>query len=109
MIDYFVNFELQYNNLGTSNALIKRKHIVLKYPCSNTSKCTPYKITLSPGTYKIECWGSKGLKQREHGKAGLGAYTRGSFAVFKKTVLYGYVGASGSFNSIGIVAEFLTH
>ena len=101
MINNFVKFEIKDNELGTPEASIKRNSIVFKYPCSDADVCSPYKITLSPGTYKIECWGSKGKSQTSTGKPGLGAYTKGSFAIFKRTVLYGYVGATGRFNSVG--------
>lgn len=101
MINNFVKFEVKDKDLGTPNALIKRNSITFRYPCLDAGTCSPYKIELNPGTYKIECWGSKGLKQVSSGKPGLGTYTKGSFAVFERTTLYGYVGASGRFNSIG--------
>ena len=99
MIKNFVKFELSDPGKGTTNATHTRKSLTLKYPCTNKVICTPYKLTLKPGTYKIECWGSKGTSWSTPPYPGKGAYTKGSISIFNKTDFYVYVGASGLFNS----------
>ena len=36
------------------------KSILFKYPCKNTSDCTPYDVFIPPGVYKFELWGAQG-------------------------------------------------
>ena len=99
MISNFVKFAIEDLKKGTPNSITSRKSIVLKYPCSDKHKCTPYKLSLNPGTYKFECWGSKGEVLQTPAYPGKGAYTRGSIAIFNRIDLYVYVGATGYFNS----------
>ena len=79
MIDRYVHFSIA----GALGEAVKqhatRKSFVLSNPCNGDRfKCSPYKITLSPGTYKMECWGSKGLywgSGEAKSDPGKGAYT----------------------------------
>ena len=106
MIDNFVKVSLKN---PTSDASIKRttitrKSFTLKYPCTNTSKCVPYVLELSPGSYKFECWGSKGggwwAGTDIKSKPGLGAYTSGTIFLSKSTTFYIYIGTTGLFNAV---------
>ena len=99
MISNFVKYELSDSEKGEVKAAKARKTLTLKYPCSSTATCTPYKLTLSPGAYQFECWGSKGSYVQNPSYPGKGAYTKGTIAFFKKTEVYVYVGATGFFNS----------
>ena len=106
MIDSFVHVSLKN---PTSDASIKRtaitkKSFTLNYPCTNTSKCVPYVLELSPGAYKFECWGSKGggWSGNLKSKPGLGAYTAGTIFLSKSSTFYVYIGTTGLFNAANI-------
>ena len=101
MISNFVKFELSDPEKGNVNLKKTHKTLTFRYPCSNTTICTPYKLTLSPGAYQFECWGSKGVSSHPPAYPGKGAYTKGSIAFFKKTEVYVYIGATGQFNMHG--------
>lgn len=57
-------------------------------------------VGLSPGTYKIECWGAQGGTGLQNGVkvtyGGKGAYTSGIIIIKKFTNLYLFVGGKGS-------------
>ena len=108
MIDNLVKFAVINSQKGEANAVKSRKSLTLRYPCSNRHDCTPYKLTLNPGNYKIECWGSKGTITHSPAYPGKGAYTRGLIALFSKTELYVYVGATGHFNSYMNTSDFVS-
>ena len=99
MISNFVKFELLEPEKGVVNATKTKKTLTFKYPCSSNKICTPYKLTLNPGAYQFECWGSKGTFTQTPSYPGKGAYTRGSIAFFKKTELYINIGATGLYNA----------
>ena len=99
MISNFVKFALVDSKKGDINATKTRKSVTLRYPCSSKIVCTPYKLTLSPGSYQFECWGSKGFTYFSAATTGKGAYTRGLITFYSKTELYIYIGATGLFNS----------
>ena len=82
---------------GGENKTIDEKSVVLHYPCSSKSTCTPYRITLGTGVYQFECWGARG---EGRGAFGYGAYTSGFLRVYKRSTYYVYIGATGSFNCI---------
>jgi hypothetical protein len=98
MIRNFVNLSLSDPSKGTAKANFSRKSLILRYPCTNRTSCTPYKLNLKPGAYQVECWGARG-EADPRGYPGMGAYTRGSFSLFSATDLYVFVGATGHFNS----------
>ena len=58
-------------------------------------------VTLSPGKYKIECWGAAGgySDAANITEVGKGAYTAATFNITKETTLYVYVGGKGSLYS----------
>ena len=51
------------------------KSYVFHSPCETNAICTPYEVTLSPGKYIFEAWGSSGGGS----SPGKGAYTKGTF------------------------------
>jgi len=105
MITNFVNLEIVNTTRGTLNAVSTRSTIILKYPCTNKTICTPYKLNLKPGAYKVECWGAKGTYHHVNSFPGRGAYTSGLFSVFSELELYVFVGATGRFNSYKNLTE----
>ena len=99
MISNFVTFGVVDSEKGEVKASKTRKSVTLRYPCSSTIICTPYKLTLYPGSYQFECWGARGTGRTSIILNGKGAYTKGLITFFSKTELYIYIGATGLFNS----------
>ena len=105
MIKNFVKISLKDSSKGQIKETIQtRKSIVLNYPCSDSSDCTPYILDVSKGVYKFESWGSKGGEwaKDENNKStpGLGGYTAGTLFVSKSTKFFVYIGNIGFFNAI---------
>lgn len=50
--------------------------------------------TLTPGTYKLECWGAEG-GIGNGGTGGLGGYSKGELLVTQNLTLYMYIGSKG--------------
>ena len=51
----------------------------LSYPCSSSTSCSPYEITLQPGIYHVECRGGSGYDSE--GISSLGGITSGSLSL----------------------------
>jgi hypothetical protein len=68
------------------------------YPCTSTSSCYPYIVTLSPGKYMFECYGASGGNGYVS-PGGKGGYSVGSALVEQSTNFYIFVGGQGSVNS----------
>ena len=58
---------------GTAKVRKHRGSTILEYPCSSLDYCGPYEVTLTKGTYQIECWGASAKAK--------GAYTKGNIFV----------------------------
>ena len=101
MINRYVHFSLVDSTWEPVVQYSKRNSFVLAYPCGNEMyQCSPYKLTISPGTYKLECWGSKGSIWGGTSIAGKGAYTSGIIVILKPIDLYLYIGTRGFYNSM---------
>lgn len=75
---------------------------MFKFPCKSTVECTPYRVTIPPGTYKFELWGAQGGYSRIKNKPELnlesgskGAYVSGAVKLIGTTELYFYLGGQG--------------
>ena len=100
-IKNYIKYSLKDSSEDAKINSIERKHsIILRYPCTGTSICTPYTLEVKPCVYKLECWGSKGQRYYQISHPGLGAYTKGTILLTKPTKLYVYIGASGLYNSM---------
>ena len=64
----------------------------LKYPCSDSYSCKPYKITLKHGQYLVEVYGAEGGGYSTPGKGG---GIKGILNLTKKSTFFAYVGAKG--------------
>ncbi|MCC0686214.1 glycine rich domain-containing protein [Clostridioides sp. ZZV14-6345] len=57
---------------------------------------SPQNVTLKPGKYKFECWGSSGgINNSSWDTDAKGGYSKGEITLKKQTTLYIYVGESG--------------
>ena len=57
----------------------------------------PMPVTLSPGRYKMECWGaSGGLGTGQANPYGKGGYTAGEIDIKEETIVWLYIGRKGS-------------
>ena len=80
-------------SLADSNGAIKRvkkinhNTFLFSYPCDSPFICTPYKVILPRGTYKIECYGAGSTFSG-------GGYTSGILNINHQLTLYFYLGAS---------------
>lgn len=92
MIKNYLRYSLSEPDKGTINSIEKYKSLTLKYPCVETTICSPYELFLKPAVYKFECWGSRGL----------GGYTKGTLLVTKPMKMYVYIGAQGPYNSVNV-------
>ena len=64
---------------------------IFSYPCASRYECSPYKVELSKGAYKIECYGAGS-------KVG-GGYTSGILYVETQLTIYLYLGGQGTYLS----------
>ena len=62
---------------------------IFSYPCNSRYECSPYKVVLSKGTFKIECYGA--------GRVIGGGYTSGILCVEDKLTIYLYLGGLSTF------------
>ena len=67
---------------------------IFSYPCESNYECSPYKVELSKGAYKIECYGAGS-------KAG-GGYTSGILYIETQLTIYLYLGGQGIYNDKSI-------
>ena len=100
LIKNFVHYTLEDGSSPTNAPVEKSRSLVLRFPCKNTSICFPYELTVYPGVYQIECWGSIGQKWNSYTYPGLGAYTKGTLFTNKRIKFFIYVGAKGFFNAV---------
>ena len=90
-----VKYSVYNTTRGNVNVVKHNKKYLFYSQCSNKEECTPYKVTLSSGTYKFEAWGSAG-----NGFApGKGAFVEGKIVLFEQKTLYFYIGTNTGFNS----------
>ena len=55
-----IEFSLVDPSKGILNVSEVNETYVLSYPCFSIMDCTPYKTTLSPGSYYVELYGASG-------------------------------------------------
>ena len=64
------------------------------YPCSSPLSCSPIKIRLPPGKFKIECWGAQGGTVKNVG-GGKGGYSVGTIELNEYVNAFLNIGAQG--------------
>ena len=76
---------------------IRTNQYVFNYPCQSHSICSPYKVTIPKGTYKMQLWGGNGGPSNSNPQVpgGVGAYVEGIIFLYELTTLYLYIGAGG--------------
>ena len=101
---YGIRYKLVDKSKGTINVQKNdlSRSILFKYPCKNTSVCTPYDVFIPPGVYQFELWGAQGGDGRYQntpnlrtGTGGRGAYVSGKLTLVGLTNLFFYVGGKG--------------
>ena len=63
-----------------------RNSLVFYYPGLTYNESAPYIVRLPPGSFTIECWGSRSTSD------GYGAYTKGTLTINKSLDIYLYIG-----------------
>lgn len=96
-----IDVSLFNSSLGklTTELSLYKDVLTLKYPCVS-SKCTPYVVKISPGSYKFGLYGaSGGYLSSDLSKGGRGAYTSGILSSASDLTLYIYLGEQGKINA----------
>ena len=96
-----VKFSVLNTTRGNENVVQHIKKYLFYSPCENSEECTPYKVTLSAGTYKFEAWGSSGSGTNP----GKGAFVEGTLVLLETKTLYFYIGTKSGFNSAKISSK----
>jgi hypothetical protein len=88
------------SNKGNTNKVVKtNEYVSLPFPCSDSTDCTYYSVTLESGRYDLEVWGAQGGNDTSYPDTifgGRGGYSKGTVQLRSKTTLYVYVGGSGT-------------
>ena len=97
-----IKYNVINKSIGKRNVIVNNKSYIFKYPCENTSFCTPYKLLISPGYYLFELWGACGGNGRyqnnetiREDSGGKGAYVSGKIALTGTQIFYIYIGGKG--------------
>jgi hypothetical protein len=93
------------SNKGNTNKVVKtNEYVSLPFPCSDSTDCTYYSVTLESGIYDLEVWGAQGGNDTTYPDTvfgGRGGYSKGTVQLNIKTTLYVYVGGSGTGSTSG--------
>jgi hypothetical protein len=85
---------------GNTNRVVKTsEYVSLPFPCSDSTDCTYYSVTLGAGSYFLEVWGAQGGNDPTYSTSrfgGRGGYSKGTVNLKATTTLYVYVGGSGT-------------
>ena len=97
-----IKYQIVDHNKGSKKVSHYGNTYIFKFPCSNQSDCTPYKLLFSPGYYRIELWGAYGGDGRyvnvpdiRKGSGGKGAYVSGKLAISGTQELFLFIGGRG--------------
>ena len=90
-----ISFRILNESLGKPNVVKIKNSLTFYYPCVNTSICSPYEMSLSPGLYKFELWGAQGgdaryqnVQDMRKGSGGRGAYVSGILQINTTRTFY---------------------
>ena len=87
---------LEDETKGKINITKVSNKLIFEYPCSSSSICTPYKISLYHGFYVFRLNGAGGGNSKERGIGGKGGYSEGILKVLEPKTIYLYLGGKGS-------------
>jgi hypothetical protein len=93
------------NKGNTNKVFITNEYVSLPFPCSDSTDCTYYSVTLELGTYDLEVWGAQGGNDTHFPTSvfgGRGGYSKGTVQLNSKTTLFVYVGGSGTGSTSGV-------
>ena len=77
-----IRFYLEDESKGESKTIVNDNSIIFQYPCSSTTDCSPYHLTLSPAKYRVELWGAQGGSEGNN-VGGKGGYASGYLNIYK--------------------------
>jgi hypothetical protein len=87
-------------NKGNTHKVVRtNEYVSLPFPCSDSTDCTHYSVTLEAGRYSLEVWGAQGGNDTTYPDTcfgGRGGYSKGTVQLRTKTTIYVYVGGSGT-------------
>ena len=87
-------------NKGSIDKVSKSdERVSFPFPCSDSTECTNYIVTIEPGEYKLELWGAQGGNDTTApttAVGGRGCFSRGTIKLKKSTTFYLVRGGSGT-------------
>ena len=87
-------------NKGSIDKVSKSdERVSFPFPCSDSTECTNYIVTIEPGEYKLELWGAQGGNDTTAPTTafgGRGGFSRGTIKLKKSTTFYLFIGGSGT-------------
>jgi hypothetical protein len=93
------------SNKGNTDKVVKtNEYVSLPFPCSDSTDCTHYSVTLEAGRYHFEVWGAQGGNDTTYPTScfgGRGGYSKGTVQLKSKTTLYVFIGGSGTGSASG--------
>jgi hypothetical protein len=104
----WVQYSLDGATLDEKYVNKTQNFLQLNYPCSSSSSCYPYIVTLIPGPYILQLYGAGGGDGGSiNSLGGKGGYSTGSIEITSLTTFYVYVGGKGASKSgaDGTIAE----
>jgi hypothetical protein len=91
----WVQYSLDGAVLDEKYVIKSQNSIQLNYPCTSSSSCYPYIVTLIPGSYTVQVYGAAG-GDGAGGIGGKGGFSTGSIEIYSQTTYYVYVGGKGA-------------
>ena len=90
-----IRFHFPDTTKGVINVTKNGDSYLANYPCSSTTDCEPYDLSLRRGIYLFELWGAAGGKDHYHSDTALGAYVSGKLVLLSTHDFKVYIGGKG--------------
>ena len=84
------------------NVILSKRSITFNYPSNLYNDSSPYLVSIPPGKYFIQCWGSKSFKG--WAEPGYGGYAAGTLTINSTLVLYIYLGSYSYTTNVNFTA-----
>ena len=93
---------IRFSNENGTKVNISKNTAIFEYPCSLSTSCSPYKISILPGKYKFELYGAQGGDGRNtnketirSGSGGRGSYVSGIIDLKTQAHFFLFLGGKG--------------